>query len=105
MTDYEQLIADFEHEVNKAHGEGWDFVDLSIEEGKEILALLKEQESEWLEDSDPGQEYGTTWACRKCGYSIHKPSIWNPYEFGYEYCLHCGRKMEKELPTERSPRV
>lgn len=44
MTDYEQLIADFEHEVNKAHGEGWDFVDLSIEDGNEILALLKEQE-------------------------------------------------------------
>lgn len=68
----------------------------------DALALLKEQESEWLEDSDPGQEYGTTWACRKCGYSIHKLSIWNPYEFGYKYCLHCGRKMEVNLDAETS---
>ena len=66
----------------------------------DALALLKEQEpvkqkvSEWLEDSDPGQEYGTTWACRKCMHSIHKPYIWNPYNSGYKYCPHCGAMME-----------
>ena len=67
---------------------------------KDALALLKENEpvkqkvSEWLEDSDPGQEYGTTWACRKCMHSIHKPYIWNPYDSGYKYCPHCGSMME-----------
>ena len=67
------------------------------------LALLKEQEpvepkaSEWLEDSDPGQEYGTTWACRKCMHSIHEPYIWNPYNSGYKYCFHCGARMEVRL--------
>ena len=67
------------------------------------VELLKEQEpveqkaSEWLEDSDPGQEYGTTWACRKCRHSIHRPYIWNPYNSGYKYCQHCGAMMEVRL--------
>ena len=60
----------------------------------DALELLTEQKSEWLEDSDPGQEYGTTWACRKCVHSIHKPFVWNPYDSGYKYCPHCGAKME-----------
>ena len=64
------------------------------------IDLLTKQESEWLEDSDPGQEYGTTWACRKCGHSIHKPFIWNPYTNGYKYCVHCGRKMKLNLNKE-----
>lgn len=59
----------------------------------DALALLKEQKSEWLEDSCPGQEYGTTWACRKCMHSIHRPYAWNPYNSGYKYCPHCGSKM------------
>lgn len=62
---------------------------------KDALALLNTQESEWLEDSDPGQEYGTTWACRKCMCSIHKPYVWNPYNSGYKYCLNCGAKMRR----------
>lgn len=44
MPDREKIISDFEHEVFKANSEGWDFVDLSTEDAKEILALLKEQE-------------------------------------------------------------
>lgn len=63
----------------------------------DALDLLKEQKSEWLEDSDPGQEYGTTWACRRCMHSIHKPFVWNPYGSGYKYCTFCGRKMVVKL--------
>ena len=37
----DKVIEDFEHAVNKAHGEGWDFVDLFTEDGARILALLK----------------------------------------------------------------
>lgn len=66
-----------------------------IDEG---ASLLKEHElSEWLEDSDPGQEYGTTWACRKCMHSIHRPYIWNPYDSGYKYCPCCGAEMEVQF--------
>jgi len=61
------------------------------------IDLLTKQESEWLEDSDPGQEYGTTWACRKCGNSKHEPFIWNPYECKLRFCPWCGRMMVKEL--------
>lgn len=62
---------------------------------RDAIALLNKQESEWLEDSDPGQEYGSTWACRKCMHSIHKPYIWNPYDSGYKYCIHCGAEMRR----------
>lgn len=58
---------------------------------KDALELLKGKESEWLEDSDPGQEYGTTWVCRKCGHGIHKPYIWHPYDS----CPFCGDRMVK----------
>ena len=54
---------------------------------------LKER-SEWLEDSDPGQEYGTTWACYRCKHSWHEPYIWNPKERKFNYCPWCGCKME-----------
>jgi len=60
---------------------------------KMAIELLKEQESEWLEDSDTGQEYGTTWACRKCHHSIHKPFVWNPYDSKMDYCPTCGARM------------
>lgn len=67
----------------------------------DAFELLKEQESsEWLEDSDPGQEYGTTWACWKCMHSIHKPFVWNPYNSGYKYCPHCGAEMKVKLDAE-----
>ena len=63
----------------------------------DALELLKGKESEWLEDSDPGQEYGTTWACRKCMHSIHERNVWNPYDSGYKYCPHCGAEMKVKL--------
>ena len=59
----------------------------------DALALLREQKSEWLEDSDPGQEYGTTWACAECGCSIHEHTVWNPYRAGFKYCPFCGKRM------------
>ena len=66
-----------------------------------IARLSQEPEkpkvSEWLEDSDPGQEYGTTWACRNCLHSIHKPFVWDPYSNRYKYCPHCGARMAVKL--------
>lgn len=69
----------------------------------DALALLKEQQetaSEWLEDSDPGQVYGTTWACFKCKHGIHKPFVWNPYDSKMVYCPFCGARMYREVKQD-----
>ena len=42
--DREKLITHFEHFLNAAKGNYQDFVDLTVDVGEEILALLKEQE-------------------------------------------------------------
>lgn len=106
MTDREKVIRAvetcFDSWIDKHRYKGLDLHE--VERMKhDALELLKEQEpvkpkvSEWLEDSDPGQEYGTTWACWKCTHSIHEAYIWNPYDSGYKYCPHCGAKMEVKL--------
>ena len=75
------------------------FVEINEELEKAVerikkLPTVEPKVSEWLEDSDPGQEYGTTWTCRKCMHGIHRPYVWNPYDIGYKYCFNCGAKME-----------
>ena len=49
---------------------------------------------EWFEDSDPGEEYGTHYACSNCHvcYGTRTPpeEICNVYKF----CPNCGAKME-----------
>ena len=103
MTDREKVIAQLTADMDIAKLTGESLVHTTRETVETALALLREQEpvepkvSEWLEDSDPGQEYGTTWACRKCMHSIHEPYIWNPYNSGYKYCFHCGARMEVRL--------
>ena len=88
MTDREKIVNDFEHEVNKAHGEGWDFVDLSTYDAKKILALLKEQEAvkpkKWVPKR---QMLGTVrgWYCPKCDFSV---------SYGDRYCRNCGRGLK-----------
>ena len=46
MADREKIIKEFEHLLNAAKGNYQDFVDLTVDGGKEILALLKEQQAE-----------------------------------------------------------
>ena len=65
----------------------------------------KSVKSEWLEDSDPGQEYGSTWACRMCMRSLHEQHVWNPYDCGWRYCPGCGRRMVRNLGDETESRV
>lgn len=99
MTDREKVLSGLEH-CSEDGCKGCPYEpDCKMCDGFSLLAkdaqeLLKGKESEWLEDSDPGQEYGTTWACRKCMHSIHEQFIWNPYENGYKYCPHCGAEMK-----------
>lgn len=44
MTYRERITKNFESQVRKAHREGRDFVDITVEDGYKILALLEEQE-------------------------------------------------------------
>ena len=107
MTDSNRVIYDIERcichvpdacrDCSKYHKEAWEATRCMESLMADALELLKEQESECLEDSDPGQEYGTTWACRKCMHSIHERNVWNPYDSGYKYCPHCGAEMKVKL--------
>ena len=45
MTDREKVIKEFEHLLNAAKGNYQDFVDLTVDGGEEVLALLKEQDA------------------------------------------------------------
>ena len=96
MTDREKVVRAvetcFDSWIDKHRNMGLDLQ--AVEQMKrDALELLKEQKSEWLEDSDPGQEYGTTWACAECGCSIHERTVWNPYKAGFKYCPFCGDRM------------
>ena len=96
MPDMEKVICHFDDCLKAAKpGSQWLFVRKAIVE--DAIVILKAQESEWLEDALPGQEYGTTWACRKCMHSIHRPYVWNPYNSGYKCCPNCGSKMVVKL--------
>lgn len=95
MNDRKMVVESLNKALTKVRYGDNDNVTLSeIEEAIEsAIALLEEQKSEWLEDSDPGQEYGTTWACAECGCSIHEHTVWNPYRAGFKYCPFCGKRM------------
>lgn len=56
--------------------------------------------SEWLEDSDPGQEVGSTWKCAKCGHSYHFEHAWNPREAHFYYCPNCGGRKGEDKNAE-----
>lgn len=45
MLDREKVIKVFNHLLNAAKGNYQDFVDLPVDMGEDILALLKEQEA------------------------------------------------------------
>lgn len=85
MIDRENIINNFKHEVNKAHGEGWDFVDLSTDDAKEILELLKEQEPTRVESVYYGTDMFKRYRCPTCkAFFDHK----------YNYCPNCGKKVK-----------
>ena len=86
MTDREKIMNDFEHEVNKAHGEGWDFVDLSTDDAKKILVLLKEQEPKQVVMTT--NSYGTKfYHCQRCNHDIYA----YPRQM---YCSQCGQAVK-----------
>jgi len=116
MEDLRTNLSDISNECGEIDGLLWDddtkvdgadfiafmddpkikgFGDWMFANGFSTAEVAARCESEWLEDSDPGQEYGTTWACRKCMHSIHEPFIWNPYDSKFRYCPHYGAVMKR----------
>jgi transcription elongation GreA/GreB family factor len=60
MTDREKVVKQFMHLLNAAKGNYQDFVDLTVDLGEEIAALLREQERRIneLEEKLRLMEYG-----------------------------------------------
>ena len=52
MADREKAIKHFEHLLNAAKGNYQDFVDLTVDAGEDILAILKEQQQQIWEFQD-----------------------------------------------------
>ena len=118
--DREKVIKNFEHLLNAAKGNYQDFVDLTVDAGEEILALLKEQEStinelqnaygylqkEFFEAQDKllKEQEETEWEhlwdapdgtykgrCKKCGF-IHY--FIESHDAQYTFCPSCGRSVK-----------
>ena len=85
MTNREKVIKEFECEVRKAHGEGWDYVDLLTEDGFIILELLKEQEP--VEKEIEGGGASWWYVCEECN---------GPVDYYDIFCRHCGRPFKKK---------
>jgi L-ribulose-5-phosphate 3-epimerase UlaE len=95
MHDREKLIKEFEHLVNAAKGNYFDFVDLPVDEGEEILSLLKEQEAKWIEYPEclayDGAYSDSHIVCSACK---HVFDIMDNCTEEFDYCPHCGAKMK-----------
>ena len=50
-----KIIEVLDRAIRKAHGEGWDYVDLSIEDAREILVALKRCEPRMMTKSEAEQ--------------------------------------------------
>ena len=82
MPDREKIIEEFEHLLNAAKGNYQDFVDLTVDGGEEILALLKEQEPT---KSTYESLFGDIIAQCSDGYIVR-----------YEYCPMCGQVVKQD---------
>lgn len=91
MTDLEKTIKDFEYQVMKSHGEGWDYVDVTTEDGFNILKLLKNQEpklvlSERKSETLPFR-YERKGYCPTC----HQVISWT---LNRSFCGFCGQEVK-----------
>ena len=123
MPDREKVISTFEKIISVCKEDGCDFVDLTFEDAEQILALLKEQEDMGKELTDAMelihkkneriekllQEQEAEWieypkclaydgaysdshiVCSACK---HVFSIMDNCTEEFDYCPHCGAKME-----------
>ena len=86
MTDREQIIEDFEHAVNKARGDYYDYVDLTVEDADKILELLKYQEAEQpiVHENSYGWKFYYCPKCKQEFYQNRKQA----------YCDKCGKAVK-----------
>lgn len=85
MNDREQIIKDFEHSINKARGDYYDYVDLTVEDADKILELLKNLTTA-----------STTWVCHlyRCGSKRYECSWCHGTSWkASNYCPDCGTRM------------
>lgn len=84
MIDRENVIKEFEHLLNAAKGNYQDFVDLTVDGGDEILALLKEHEAATIKKTkEIFGVYGGI--CPRCNNWIQSP---------HSYCGFCGQAVK-----------
>lgn len=85
MTDREQIIKDFEHAVNKARGDYYDYVDLTVEDADKILELLEEQKAEQpiVHENSYGWKFYYCPKCKQEFYQNRKQA----------YCDKCGQAV------------
>ncbi len=95
MPDREKIITQLEsmRDYHRFAGN-----NITADIADDALTLLKEQESEWVEqvlcyDTD------VIWMCGKCKaeYTLIDGT---PFENEYFFCPHCGAKMTKEVRVE-----
>ena len=96
MSDRKNLISDFEYAVRKADAEGWDFVDLTTEDGFEILDMLKAQEP--VKPVPAIADVGD-WLCGNCYQSVVGEEELDASGFvpvKFNFCPNCGRAVKWE---------
>ena len=87
MADRERVIKKLAVTI-QSDSEDWDTVELPIEQAKEILALLKEQEAVEARKRSSGKpKPWTSWwyICGDCGQEI---------EYRDRFCRWCGRPVK-----------
>ena len=85
--DKEKLIKHFEHLLNAAKGNYQDFVDLTVDVGEEILALLKEQEAVTIKKT------------KEHGFGVYGgicPKCRNWIQSAHSFCGFCGQAVKWE---------
>ena len=87
MPDRDNVIKEFEHLLNAAKGNYQDFVDLTVDGGDDILAMLKEQEAIPVDTNVIGAFNGDVevYCCRNCRLVL---------DLKYHYCPNCGRQIK-----------
>ena len=83
--DREKVIKHFEHLLNAAKGNYQDFVDLTVDVGEEILALLKQEAVEPILIGKEGNPF-SFFVCGDCGEPLYG-------RMNISYCAHCGRAV------------
>lgn len=87
MPDKEKIIRHFEHLLNAAKSNYQDFVDLTVDAGEEILALLKEQEAITIKKT------------KEHGFGVYGgicPKCRNWIQSAHSYCGFCGQAVKWE---------